>query len=133
MKILHDKKLTCKKKSKIQPSNSFLSFFPISLSLFSSLFATAFLFSFFSEDCRLPFFALQGWPNPLSEGKTPILSCPLREETPCVMASITSWKWARVGLCSYQSHCHGMALAWEKRRKSAKPCCHLGKPKRRPT
>ena len=47
----------------------------------------------------------------------------------CVMASITSWKWARVGACSYQSHWHGMASTWEKRRESTKPCCHLGKPK----
>ena len=45
------------------------------------------------------------------------------------MASITSWKWARVGVCSYQSHWQGMALMWEKRRGSANHAAILGSQK----
>ena len=45
------------------------------------------------------------------------------------MASITSWKGARVGVCSYQVTLAGHDIDVEEETKVSRPCCQLGKPK----
>ena len=45
------------------------------------------------------------------------------------MASITSWKGARVGVFSYQVTLAGHGVDVEEEMKVSRPCCQLGKPK----